>query len=318
MKLSVIVPVFNLEKYVEECIRSLCDQQVNFEYEVIVCDDASTDASAHIISSLSAEYPQLKPILKPTNGGLANNIRTLLAAVSGQYIAYLDGDDVALPGKLQKQVDYLDANTNCQMVFHESDMFDSATGHSLKRYTRDFYNWQHIPLQSGIEHLVRYGTYMQASSVMFRHHDNLDKTVPAGCKIILDYPFYILNAGYLNARIDFLPEVLGRYRVHEDSFGAQTQKDAHRREQCLTDIIHACELARQFGIAEACIEEGISHHQFATALFFLFKNDTERFQHWINLSADNKPFFSDKHQFCWQMRDHPEELIKRLRAGSAA
>ncbi|MCW8090341.1 glycosyltransferase family 2 protein [Alteromonas sp. ASW11-130] len=315
MKLSVLVPVYNLEHYIGPCLKSICEQVVNFDYEVIVCDDASTDNSPSIISSYASTYPQIKPILKDKNGGLPNNMRTLLSAAKGEYIAYLDGDDLALPGKLQKQVNYLQENPDCSMVYHESDMFDSDSNESLKLYSQEFYNWQYIPQRSSIEHLVKYGTFMQASSVMFKNHSRLTDTVPDNCNIILDYPFYILNAGYLNAHIDFLPEVLGRYRVHQASFGAQTQKSATRREQCLADIMAACELARQFGVDEEIVEAGVAHHQFATALFFLFKKNFDRFNHWIVVSAANQKFFNDKHAYCWQLRAQPEQLLRQLRAG---
>ncbi|MEC7468603.1 MAG: glycosyltransferase family A protein, partial [Pseudomonadota bacterium] len=189
MKLSVIVPAFKLEQYIEPCLRSVLEQTVNFDYEVIVCDDASTDNTAAVIQRLENAFPHLRAIYKTQNGGLANNMKTLLSSAQGEYIAYLDGDDIALPGKLQKQVDYLDSHPDCQMVYHESDMFDSDTNASIKLYSQQHYNWQHVPARSGIEHLIRYGTYLQASAVMFRRHDHLVETVLADCKIILDYPF---------------------------------------------------------------------------------------------------------------------------------
>lgn len=313
MKLSVVIPAFNLEKYIEACIRSVCEQQTNFDYEVIVCDDASGDRTADIIRQLENEYPQLVAILKPTNGGLAANMQTLLARATGEYIAYLDGDDLALPGKLQTQVNYLDTHRDCQMVYHESDMFDSDTGQSIKMYSQAHYNWQHIPRRSDISHLVRYGTYMQASSVMFRRHSQLSQAVLPACKIILDYPFYIMHAGFLDARIDFIPDVLGRYRIHADSFGAQTQKSTARRHQSLADILHACEQSAQFGVSEQVIRAGRAHHLFAAALYFLFRNNDGEFVSLIEQSANAGDFFNDRHQLAWTHRQVPERVRELLR-----
>ncbi|QJR81836.1 glycosyltransferase [Alteromonas pelagimontana] len=315
MKLSVIVPAYNLENYIVECLLSVLHQEVNFPFEVIACDDASTDSTASAIRSLAVDYPQLKTIVKPKNEGLAANMRTLLQSVKGEYIAYLDGDDIALPGKLQAQVNYLDSHPGCEMVFHESDVFDSATGQSLRLYSQSFYNWTYIPTESNIEHLVRYGTYMQASSVMFRNHSNLDNTIARDCKIILDYPFYVLNAGYLNANIHFIGEVLGRYRIHEHSFGAQTQRSVARREQALQDMIMTCQMALQFCKSEEVVQSGISHHQYAAALYFLFKDNDERFHHWITASASGAGFFNKKHKLAWDLRDSPAALKDALRNG---
>lgn len=312
MKLSVIVPAFKLEQYIEPCLRSVLEQTVNFDYEVIVCDDASPDNTAAVIQRLENVFPHLRAIYKTQNGGLANNMKTLLSSAQGEYIAYLDGDDIALPGKLQKQVDYLDSHLDCQMVYHESDMFDSDTNASIKLYSQQHYNWQHVPARSGIEHLIRYGTYLQASAVMFRRHDHLVDSVLADCKIILDYPFYILNAGFLNASIDFMPEVLGRYRIHSQSFGAQTQRSSERREQSLNDIIAACQAASQFGVAKEIIDAGIAHHQFAAALYFLFREQDALFTRYICASAANGDFFNERHALAFEHHQQPQKVRELL------
>ena len=78
----------------------------NFDYEVIVCDDGSLDDTAPIISRL-AGVDNLVPFLKPVNGGLAATFGPCYRS-QVENIVYLDGDDLALPGKLQQQVDYLD------------------------------------------------------------------------------------------------------------------------------------------------------------------------------------------------------------------
>lgn len=316
MKLSVIVPAFKLEQYILPCLLSVLEQEVSFDYEVIVCDDASPDSTVDKIASIAARFDHLRPIYKPKNQGLAANIATLLEAARGEYIAYLDGDDLALPGKLQRQVDYLDNHGDCAMVYHESDMFDSDTDKSIRLYSQTSYNWDYIPVKSELSHLVRYGTYMQASSVMFRNHDKLAASVPDMCKIILDYPFYMLNAGYLRGTIDYLPDVLGRYRVHQDSFGAQTSRSAERREQNLVDLENACLATRQFGLDEEIIQQGIAHHRFAAALYFLLRQDYARFQKFIVSSTSGETFFNDKHQKVWQYRADPEKALSVMESMS--
>lgn len=314
MKLSVLIPAYNLENYIVECISSVCNQITSFGFEVIVCDDASTDKTSFLIKELAQRYPQIRPILKTKNGGLAENMKTLLSEASGEYIAYLDGDDVALPGKLQKQVDYLDATPDCQMVFHESDMFDSETNATIRLYSSSHYNWEKIPARSTLDDLVRYGTYMQASSVMFRRHEYLVESIIDECKIILDYPFYIMNAGFLGANIDYMPEVLGRYRIHNDSFGAQTQKSVKRRLQSLRDIIKACDSAKYFDISSEVIQRGIAHHQFAAALYFLYRKNDYQFQTLIEHSASQFLFFNQKHKAAWKFRHSPDLVRQKLAA----
>ena len=109
MKVSVLVPVYNLERFIEPCLESLLTQQVNFDYEVIAIDDGSRDGSWAIMQRLAERYPQLRALQNPQNIGLAGTQKRLLGEAQGEYIAYVDGDDLALPGKLQTQADYLDA-----------------------------------------------------------------------------------------------------------------------------------------------------------------------------------------------------------------
>jgi glycosyltransferase involved in cell wall biosynthesis len=317
MKLSVLVPAYNLQDYITPCLLSVLEQQTDFDFEVIVCDDTSTDKTAEKIAELTLLFPKkLRPIYKQQNAGLAANMSTLLDAATGEYIAYLDGDDIALPAKLQKQVDYLDSHQDCHMVYHESDMFDSVTDKTIKFYSKEFYNWSHIPQRSNIEHMIKYGTYMQASSVMFRNHENLSKTVSPKCKIIFDYAFYINNAGYLQANVDFIPEVLGRYRIHENSFGQQTSRSYDRREQSLKDIELACEQSEQFGVSKQIIEAGIAHHRFAAALYFFTRGEDDLFIKYIELASSNQLFFNDKHHAVYSSRHDPEHLKHLLSAAA--
>ena len=197
-----------------------------FRYEVIVCGRRSFQMTAALITSwLAGEFDNLVPFLKPVNGGLAANIRTLLSLASGEYIAYLDGDDLALPGKLQQQVDYLDQHPHW-MVYHESDMFDSESGETIKLYSQGHYNWSYISQSSQIEDLVRFGTYMQASAVMFRRHSYLSDTVLHQCKIILDYPLYIMNAAFAGVH-RLHPSGAGEISHSQESFGGKTQKSGN-------------------------------------------------------------------------------------------
>ncbi|GEA03262.1 hypothetical protein KUL17_21590 [Alteromonas sp. KUL17] len=69
MKLSVLVPAYNLEKYIKECLVSLCEQVTDFDFEVVVCDDASPDNTAGVIRSLALKYPVIRPIFKKQMAG---------------------------------------------------------------------------------------------------------------------------------------------------------------------------------------------------------------------------------------------------------
>ncbi|WP_017444758.1 glycosyltransferase family 2 protein [Gayadomonas joobiniege] len=313
IKLSVIVPVYNLAEYIGPCLQSLVTQQVDFDYEIIVANDCSSDRSLEVILSYQKQYPQMiKLINNSKNLRLAKNMQLLLTHAKGQYIAYMDGDDLALPGKLQAQVDYLDEHTDTGMVYHESEIFNSETGQSSGWYCRDYYNRQYIPTQANISHLIKYGSFFQASSLMFRSHPHLNKVVDSRCQIILDQPFQILNAGFLNGSIDRLDTALGKYRLHATSFGAQTLKNVSRRERVLQDQLFAIDNGHRFDVPKQIIAEGQAHYYFATAIFFLKINQPTLFKKYIQLSDINGYRFDDRHQALIKLQDNPSEALEIL------
>ena len=105
MKLSVLIPAYKFSAYIHECLLSVLAQKTNFDFEVLVCNDCSPDNTRDVIRYLETAYPQLKVLDNVQNTGLIGSMANLLQAACGDYIAYLDGDDVALPGKLQAQVE---------------------------------------------------------------------------------------------------------------------------------------------------------------------------------------------------------------------
>lgn len=312
MKLSIIVPAYKVSPYIYECVLSLLSQQTNFAFEVLVCNDASPDNTRQVLGYLESAYPNLKVLDNQPNLGLVGTMSRLLSEAKGDYIAYLDGDDLALPGKLQLQVDYLDQHPGCSLVYHESDMFDTVTGATLKLYSRDNYNARYIPQQADISHLVRYGTVLQASSIMFRRHAHLQDALQHGCKIICDFPWHIMNLGYLGGTMDRLDAVLGRYRVHGQSFGGQTAQSSERRLLVTEEIASACRLALQFGLAPEVVTAGVNHVYFAAALYFLKQGQHALFGQMIEKSVGDALFFDNRHQLAWQYRAEPARVKAEL------
>ena len=119
IKVSVCVATYNHEKYIAECLQSLVDQKTNFRFEVIVGEDCSTDSTREIVREFAEKYPDIiVPIYHEENVGGNKNYLATHDAAKGEYIAHMDGDDYALPGKLQAQADFLDDNASCNIVWH--------------------------------------------------------------------------------------------------------------------------------------------------------------------------------------------------------
>ncbi|HEY4543459.1 MAG TPA: glycosyltransferase family 2 protein [Tissierellaceae bacterium] len=120
IKVSVCVVTYNQEKYIGECLESLVTQKTDFPFEIIVGDDASTDNTPNIILEYQQKYPDIIiPVLRQENLGPVGNTVDIYKRARGQYVAHLDGDDMALPGKLQIQANILDENPDCMICSHD-------------------------------------------------------------------------------------------------------------------------------------------------------------------------------------------------------
>ena len=123
--ISIIMSVYNEEMYLEEALKSILVQTLE-DYELIIIDDCSTDKTVEIIQSF--EEPRIRLMINETNMGLTKNLNKALKLCQGEFIARMDGDDICMPDRFQKQVDYMRQHseymlTGCQTrTFGEQNM----------------------------------------------------------------------------------------------------------------------------------------------------------------------------------------------------
>lgn len=123
---SICCITYNQKEYIRDALEGFLSQKTNFSYEVLIHDDASTDGTAEIIADYGARFPDIiKPVLQTENQyakGFTNISGTYnFPRAKGKYIAMCEGDDYwTSPDKLQRQVDYLEANPGCSLVFHSA------------------------------------------------------------------------------------------------------------------------------------------------------------------------------------------------------
>lgn len=92
MELSIIIPVYNVEKYIQRCVESILQQDYH-NYEIILIDDGSTDGSGEICDSFQGKNPSVIHVIHKKNGGLSSARNAGLKVASGKYIMFLDSDD---------------------------------------------------------------------------------------------------------------------------------------------------------------------------------------------------------------------------------
>ena len=121
-----------------------------------------------------------------------------------------------------------------------------------------------------------------------------------------------MNAGFLQGTVDLIPQVLGRYRVHPNSFCAMTQQSAARRVQVTEELVSACRLGERFGVDPDVIQLGVNHQYFAAALFFLKNQEDDLFLQMIERSAGQPIWFDGRHQQAFELRANPDDVRQFL------
>lgn len=110
---TVIIPAYNVERYIGACLQSILDQ-THTHQEILVVNDAATDSTLNVVQQFNDS--RIRVIQNETNLGLAASVNKAIQQAKGVYIARMDADDVAHPQRLQKQVDYLNQHPNVSIV----------------------------------------------------------------------------------------------------------------------------------------------------------------------------------------------------------
>jgi glycosyltransferase involved in cell wall biosynthesis len=127
---SVAMITYNHETYIGQAIEGVARQQRTFPVELIIGEDCSTDGTRALVFRYQQKYPELiRVITSENNVGMRKNGLRTYAAARGKYIAYCEGDDCWHdPGKLQRQVDYLEEHSECGMVYTNADAYHVLSG----------------------------------------------------------------------------------------------------------------------------------------------------------------------------------------------
>ena len=208
-KVSVLIPSYNQENVIEQTVMSALTQNYD-NLEVVVSDDASADGTPQILREIQGKYPErLKIFLHQTNLGVTKNHTRGLLECGGDFIAFQDGDDLFLPGKIKKQVEFMRKYPDCTISFHDVDVFDSETGETLYLWSQRFGR-----REGGIYELVRYGNYLSSVSVMVRRIHLPEYGYDDRIRIGSDWLLWLETLSRGKGKIYYLDEILARYRRH--------------------------------------------------------------------------------------------------------
>ncbi len=208
---SIICNAYNHEPYIADALDSFVMQKTDFAFEVLIHDDASTDATADIIRLYEKKYPELiKPIYQTENQyskkvGIGRNFQ--FPRAKGKYIAFCEGDDYWTdPYKLQKQYDALERNPDADICAHTAEVVAADTKQLLRR-TQPRQVDCLIPVEDVI---YGEGGFVATNSLMCRREAVL--SVPRFRKDF-EYDYTLQIAGALRGGMVYLKDTMSAYRT---------------------------------------------------------------------------------------------------------
>lgn len=205
VQVSVCIVTYNQQEYIVECLDSLVSQETDFKFEVIVGEDCSTDNTRAVVRQYFNQYPDLiVPIFHQNNVGPSVNARQVYEKARGKYIAHVDGDDMALPGKLQKQFDVLEANPQAIICSHNVEGV-------LDNNISSEHHWYYPAGEYTFIDLLKKLPFFAHSSKMFKITNDIGWSELMSRDDILDIELHLHQASM--GTIIHLEEYLGRYRV---------------------------------------------------------------------------------------------------------
>lgn len=213
---SVLVTSYNHERYLGKALESVFQQEFTGPFEVIVCDDGSSDGTRKVIEEFAKRHPdRLRFALREKNGGdkgLANFL-TGLQMCTGEYIAMLDGDDYWIdPQKLMRQVEYLKANPTHAMCFHNCRVeYDDPSTESWE--TKRFLARQSLTTEDFLTHAMG-----QTSTMMIRRDvaEKLRESVRFLDDWLLSDWFTAIVASRIGP-VGYMDPVMSVFRQHRQS-----------------------------------------------------------------------------------------------------
>ena len=199
-KISVLMSAYNCATYIEESLKSICEQTFT-DFEFLIIDDASTDDTWGRLQAFSANDRRIRLFRNERNSGVANSVNRLIAESSGQYIARMDADDIALSHRFEKQVEILDSG-KADLCGSWMTVFGAGREFLWRTRVED----EEIRCELLFTSAFCNPTVMLRRELMERHPYD-PETVPAA-----DYDLWVRIAP--DATLYNIPEPLVRYRKH--------------------------------------------------------------------------------------------------------
>lgn len=224
-KVSILMPMYNSEKYIKESINSILNQEYK-NFELIIVDDGSIDSSIEIVKEYNDSRIKLYENIE--NKGLPYTRNKLLSLATGEYIALLDSDDIALKNRIKVQVEFLEKNKNIDIVGSSAIIFGK---YKIEKASK---------VITGIDDIkcnLMFGNCMLNSTIMMRKEfiEKNNLLYRKECIVCQDYSFFVDAA--LVGNIENMNISTIKYRTgHENITKKSKTKNIKLRKNILKEI----------------------------------------------------------------------------------
>lgn len=205
---SVAIITYNQRDFLIECIESVLSQDYP-NIEIVVGDDGSTDGTKELLHDYAFRYPgKFVLCLSVENRGITANSNAVHHSCSGDYVAWIGGDDVMFPRKIFLQVEHMEKHPECAICYHDVEVFESASGERLYNFSE-----RHRPRQGDVRVVVRWGTFNCGCSTMVRREMAPSHGFNSDIPMASDWIFWIETLA-TGGEIQYIDRILSRYRRH--------------------------------------------------------------------------------------------------------
>ncbi len=259
MLVNICMITYNHEQYISQSIEAVLSQVTDFDFMLLIGEDNSTDRTKEICLDFAERFPgKIKLITSSGNVGMSKNFLRTYQACKGKYIAFCEGDDYWTDvNKLQKQVDFLEANIDYSACFHNVEMKEERTGTLKEERTSESDHWiLHKSLSK-----ESFGTtdllgpwFIPSLSVVFVNYPDFE--LPAwffNCQYG-DLPFMLLLS--LRGNFKYMDQVMGVYRIHNN--GATAAHKAYDKIMVMVYIYASFDIHTNFKFHDT-IRNGVAY-----------------------------------------------------------
>ncbi len=231
MKVSIVIPVYNTEEYLDDCIRSALNQTYH-DTEVIAVNDGSKDNSLKILE----RYSDKIKIISKVNGGTASALNVGIKNMSGQWFKWLSADDLLYPTAIEELVNVAEKSRNKEnTIFYSNYDIIDPNGNVIKQFIEpDYNNLDQFEFNTILlDHYIGNGITSLIHKSAFDRFGVFDETIG----FQEDYELWMRYCLQYNCRMHVIPKILAKYRVHQNQLTSKKVGESLKNADKVRQIV---------------------------------------------------------------------------------